>query len=87
MPWLEQKKSWLKQAKQSAAAQKIIDERVYSITDVAQILAVTRQTVYKWLSIDEPEDAVIPPEAWFKLPSGHIRIREWIVAKIKKGEV
>jgi len=87
MPWLEKKENWLKQEKRPMTPQKIINEKVYSITDVAHLLSVTRQTVYKWLSIDEPEYAVIPPGAWFKLPNGHIRIREWIVLKIKKGEI
>jgi len=36
-------------------------EKVYKIREVCQILSVSRTTVYKWLSIDEPEYAVIPP--------------------------
>jgi len=38
------------------------------------------------LAVDESEEAVIPPEAWFKLPNGHIRIREWAVLLIQAGE-
>ena len=31
----------------------------------------------------EVKEAVIPPEAWFRLPDGHIRIREWIVVELQ----
>jgi|GEM_PF-6759770 len=27
-----------------------------------------------------------PPEGWYRLPSGHIRIREWVLLRIQ-GEV
>ena len=57
-------------------------EKVYSISEVAELLSVSRQTVCKWLSLDESEKALSPPSGWFKLPSGHIRIREWIVLKL-----
>jgi hypothetical protein len=62
-------------------------EKVYKIREVCQILSVSRTTVYKWLSIDEPEYAVIPPEGWFKLPGGHIRIHTWVIEKIQNGEL
>jgi hypothetical protein len=55
--------------------------------EVAEILSVTKKTIYKWLSLDEPEDAVIPPAAWYKLPNGHIRIKEWIVLKLQNNEI
>jgi len=87
MPWLEKKENWLTPGKSKMTPKKLFNEKVYSVTEVAASLAVTRQTIYKWLSIDEPEYAIIPPNAWFKLPNGHIRIREWIVLKIKKGEI
>jgi len=62
-------------------------EKMYSVSEVAELLSVSRQTVFKWLSFDDPENAVIPPEAWAKTPGGHIRIREGIVLKLQAGEV
>jgi transposase len=62
-------------------------EKVYSISEVAELLAVNKQTVRKWLSIGDPDGAVIPPNAWLKLPNGHIRIREWIVLKLQGGNI
>lgn len=59
-------------------------EKAYSISQVAEIFSVSRTTIYKWLSLDEPESAVIPPQAWFKLPNGHIRIREWAVLELQR---
>jgi len=41
----------------------------YSVVKAAAILGVSRQTIYKYLSIDAPEFALIPPQAWFRLPS------------------
>jgi hypothetical protein len=50
---------------------------------VAALFGVSRQTVYNWLSFDEPESALIHVDAWFRLPSGHIRIRESAVVKLQ----
>lgn len=62
--------------------------RIYSVTQTAELLNVDRRTVYKWLSTDEPEYAVIPREGWFRLPgSGYIRIKEWVVNKLQAGEL
>jgi len=62
-------------------------ERVYSVSEVARILGVTKQVVYKWLSIGYPEGAIIPPNAWFRLPrSKHIRIKAWAVRKLLDGQ-
>jgi len=55
------------------------------VSDTARIMGVTRQTVFKWLSIAEPEGAVIPPAAWWRTPGGHIRIREWMLMKLQAG--
>lgn len=49
---------------------------VYSVSDVADMLAVDRSTVFKYLSVNDSEVAVISPEDWFKLPGGEIRIRQ-----------
>jgi len=57
-------------------------EKVYSVAQVAELLSVTKQTVYKFLSLDEPELATIDPVHWFKLPNGHIRIRQKAVLKL-----
>jgi len=85
MNWIKPKKDWIPH--QKSPTKKFLVEKAYSITQVAEMLAVSRRTIFKWLSIDEPEYAVIPPDAWFRLPSGHIRIREWVVIKIKRGEI
>lgn len=85
MQWLEKRENWIPGKPAQRPRKKM--SKVYSVTEVAQILAVSRQTVFKWLSIDEPEYAVIPPEAWFRLLSGHIRIREWVVLKLQNQEV
>lgn len=53
-----------------------IAERTYRVSEVAEMLSVTRHTVSKWLSVNDPEYAVIPRSSWFRLPSGHIRIKE-----------
>ena len=58
-------------------------EKSYSVSEVAEIMSVDRRTVFKWLSISEPDDAVIPPNMWFKLPSGHIRILERAVLDLQ----
>ena len=60
-------------------------EKSYSVSDTARIMGVSRQTVFKWLSIAEPEGAVIPPAAWWRTPGGHIRIREWVLIKLQAG--
>jgi predicted site-specific integrase-resolvase len=62
-------------------------EKVYKIREVCQILSVSRQTVYKWLAINTPEDVIIPPVGWFRLPAGHIRIHGWVIKKIQNGEL
>jgi len=59
-------------------------EPTYSVAQVAEIFSVSKATVRKWLSIDFPEDAVIPPDGWFKLPrSGYIRIKHGIITSLK----
>lgn len=75
------------QVSQKQISQKKGLERVYSVAQVAESLAVTKQTVMKWISIDEPEYAVIPPDKWFKLPNGHIRIKESIVLQLLGEEI
>ena len=51
-------------------------ERSYSVAEVAEKLKVTRQTIYKYLSLDEPKYAQIPVSGWYRLPGGHLRIKE-----------
>ena len=75
-PWLEPRKNWLpRQPRQSRNPPK----RVYSVTEVAEMLGVSRRTVFSYLSVDDPDKAKIPPDGWFRLPGGHIRIYEWAV--------
>ena len=58
-------------------------EPTYSVAQVAEIFDVTKQTVYKWLQVED-DDSVIPPDGWFKLPgSGHIRIKRRSVLSLQ----
>jgi hypothetical protein len=84
---MEKKKDQILKSGSRKATKESKVKKCYSIKEVGKILSVSRQTIYKWLSLDEPEDAIIPPEAWFRLPSGHIRIREWVVLKIQNREI
>ena len=85
--WLEKRENWLPSGKPRKTKPKRSPEKMYSVSEVAAMLSISRSTVFKWLSIDEPDLAVIPPGAWIKLPNGHIRIREWIVLKLQAGEI
>jgi len=55
----------------------------YSTGATAKLLGISKQTIYKFLSLEAPEDAVIPKDAWFRLPSGHIRIKTWIILDLQ----
>lgn len=79
MPWIQKHSSWL--PKNTPAARRE-QEAMYTITEVARIFKVSRTTVYKWLDFDDPEEAVIHPNDWFKIPTGHIRIRRRAVEKL-----
>jgi hypothetical protein len=83
--WLERREDWLGKRDQVVPGPAV--EKVYSVESVGHLLDVKRKTVYKWLSHEDNDGGVIPPEAWFKLPNGQIRIREWIVLKLLNGEV
>lgn len=83
MTWIERKK-WFTPGGNGRRDQVV--ELSYSIPEVAEILSVSRDTIYKWMALDCPEEAVIPPAAWYRLPNGRIRIRQWIVSKIQIGE-
>jgi len=83
MAWLEKKQDWLSQPTRGKGNGKRRLEKMYSVSEVAELLSVSRGTVFKWLSLDEPEEAVIPPDAWIKLPNGYIRIREVAVLKLQ----
>ena len=66
----------------------IESEKSYSITKVAEILSVTRQTIFKWLTVDEFGNSIIPSDSWYRLPgSNHIRIKAYIIQKIKNKEI
>ena len=60
---------------------------MYSVAEVAELMSVHKQTVYKWLGLDDEDEAVIPPGGWVKTPGGQIRIREWIVLRLQCGEM
>ena len=75
VPWLEKRERWFP-AVGGVRDRKPPVEKTYSVTEVMELLSVTRHTVFKWLMSDEDGAATIPAAGWFKLPSGHIRIRE-----------
>jgi len=79
MAWLERKEGWISRGEKT---RRMVGERVYSVAQVAEMLAVSRNTIYKYL-----DNAIIPPDAWFRLPSGYIRIREAAVMRIKSGRI
>ena len=57
-------------------------EKLYKTSEVAKMMSVTNQTVYKWISCD-----ILPVDGWFKLPNGYIRFRAWLVEKLISGEM
>ena len=89
MSWIRQNKGWLDgivnakganlpaNASQAGRARLKPIEKFYTIDEVAEILKVNRRTVLKWI-----EAEVIPPGGYFRLPSGHIRIRESAILKL-----
>lgn len=92
MVWIKKRKgNWLPAAhgeERGAQSEKRKEiEKAYSLAEVAAILHVDKRTLFKWMMYDDdPEEAVIPPSEWFKLPNGHIRIRERIVLKLLNPE-
>lgn len=84
MTWIEKKEGWIGRKEGGNGKKPAPPQKSYSVTEVASLLGISRQTVFKWLSLDEPETAIIPAQAWYRLPSGHIRIREWIVIKLQQ---
>lgn len=74
MPWIEPKGRWLPGG--NGAGPQETRERVYTVSQFADVVGVSRGTVFKWLD-DTDGDPIIPVEMWYKLPgSGHIRIYE-----------
>lgn len=87
MSWIEKKEHWLDKKKETPTPRvERMVQKSYSIPEVADLCSVSRDTVYKWLAFDCPEEAVIPPSAWYRLDNGRIRIKEWIVEKIQNHE-
>ena len=84
MPWLEEKTNWLPKSRKARQPEKE-PERVYSVAEVARLMSVSKNTVYKWLCIDHPEDAVISPAGWFRIPNTtEIRIKKWALMALMK---
>ena len=83
MAWIEKKKNWFPGGGKKRPSRQEMPQ-TYSVAEVAGLLSVTKQTVYKWLLEDEDGgEAVIPEEGWFKLQgSGQIRIYKWAVEKL-----
>lgn len=83
MPWIDRKENWMPRTPPPAPIRRPV-EQMYSVLEVAHILSVSKATVYKWLALDAPEEAVIHPDDWLKLPgSGHIRIFERAIVKLQ----
>jgi hypothetical protein len=93
LPWIDKKQGWLGSKDRVAepqsrrAAEKKEESgpgQVYSVAQVAKMCAVDKKTIYNWMAFDkdDPGEYIIPPEAWFKLPGGDIRIREWIIKQL-----
>lgn len=81
LTWIEKKKWFEGRPGNGRNAQRI--EQSYSVSEVAEILGVSRQTIFNYLSFDEPEKAKIPPKGWYRLPSGHIRILKSSVSRLQ----
>ena len=64
---------------------RLLNEKTYSVSEVAEILSLSPKTVRKWLSPREPDKAFIAPEDWLRLPNGQIRIRERAVRMLLYG--
>ena len=82
MAWIEKKEKWFEPKRQKSNGSK--SQRSYSVSEVAHIMGVSRQTVFKWLSIDEPEIAMILPSAWWRTDSGYIMIKESALIKFQR---
>ncbi|MFC1884657.1 hypothetical protein ACFL2O_07795 [Thermodesulfobacteriota bacterium] len=89
MVWTEQKEKFdtsggrLKRTS-SQKKRQAVSERVFTISEVADIFRVNKQTVYKWLSPDPEENCGIAFEDWYKLPrSGQVRIYERAIIKLQ----
>jgi hypothetical protein len=54
-----------------------------TIKDLEKEYSVSRQTVYQWLAIGNPKEAVIAKEDWFRLPGGSIRIKKSVLKKLQ----
>lgn len=83
MTWIEKKK-WFEPKGWNGRRRP--EEKTYTIMEMAAILSVSRDTIYKWIAFDAPDEAVIPPSGWIRLPNGRVRIHEWVLIKIKNGE-
>jgi hypothetical protein len=88
MVWIKKREeSWLPTAhgakRGEKSAERQPEKKLYTVDEVARIFKVTKKTVYKWMSYeDDPNEAIIPPEAWYKMRTGRILIDEWIVLKL-----
>ena len=87
MAWLEKRKDWLPNSRKTRKERQPEKEpeKVYSVAEVARLMSVSKNTVYKWLCVNSPEDAVIPPTGWFRIPNTtDIRIKKWVVLALMK---
>jgi len=56
------------------------NEKLYKTSEVAEIMNVTKQTVYKWLDI-------LPKKGWFRNHVGQLRFKKWLIDKLKSGQI
>jgi Mn-dependent DtxR family transcriptional regulator len=57
-----------------------------TINELAKKLSVSPRTVFKYLSIKNPEGAVISKKDWYRLPGGDIRIKKSVAKKLLGGK-
>ena len=57
-------------------------EKLYKTSEVAKIMNITKQTIYKWMICD-----ILPSDGWIRLPNGYIRFKPWLVKKLENGEI
>jgi len=87
--WIPKKENWLgdkstaQGARPTAHGKERAVEKIYTVAEVAEIMRVDAQTIKKWLGVDDPEQAVIDAQDWFRLPNNYIRIFERAVLKLQ----
>ncbi|MBW2024381.1 MAG: helix-turn-helix domain-containing protein [Deltaproteobacteria bacterium] len=83
MSWIEKTDNWLEGLGESRRRRQLKPKKapepevVYTVKEIANILKVNRNTVFKWIETD-----VLGPEDYFRLPGGYLRIRHSALMKL-----